>query len=225
MQYAAEIRQTARTALMITTSIIAVQDKVVQLPRTDVVSDSEDALAAYAKSIVNAMMEQTNASTSASIASLKGSSSEAMHEPTVSNIQSVGQAAQAIVHEITHLRRTTPEKKRCDKETSVDIPTTQLSSKGSPRSEQKSTPAKQTTKQGTTRILVSTSRQSRQSRSSVTGNDDDEDEDDDDACVGVETGSLEFVIGWGTSRALSEERGGSPNSVESLACGSEVACS
>ncbi len=55
--------------------------------------------------------------------------------------------------------------------------------------------------------------------------DDDEDEDDDDACVGVETMSLEFVIGWGASRALSEERGGSPNSVESLACGSEVACS
>ena len=177
MQYAAEIRQTARTALVITSSIIAVQDKVVQSPRTDVVSDSEDALAAYAKTVVNAMMEQTNASTSASIASLKDSSSEAMHEPTVSNIQSVGQAAQAIVHEITHLRRTTPEKKRCDKETSVDIPTTQLSSKGSPRSEQKSTPAKQTTKQGTTRIPVSTSRQSRQSRSSVTGNDDDEDED------------------------------------------------
>ena len=57
MQYAAEIRQTARTALVITSAIIAFQNKVVQSTRTDVVSDSEDALAAYAKTIVDLMME------------------------------------------------------------------------------------------------------------------------------------------------------------------------
>ena len=57
MQYAAKICQTARTALVIISSIIAVQDKVVQSPRTDAVSDSEDALAAYAKTVVNAIME------------------------------------------------------------------------------------------------------------------------------------------------------------------------
>ena len=78
MQYAAEIRQTARTALVITSSIIAVQDKVVQSPRTDVVSDSEDALAAYAKTVVDAMTEHTTGSTSASIASLKDNRTEAV---------------------------------------------------------------------------------------------------------------------------------------------------
>ena len=64
----------------------------------------------------------------------------------------VSQAAQAVVRELVQLKRTTPEKKKCAKETDTDVPITQFSKSGT--SQPKTTPVKSVSSTGQTSINV-----------------------------------------------------------------------
>ena len=65
----------------------------------------------------------------------------------------MSQAAQAVVQELMELQRTTPEKKKCAKETDIDVPITQVATGGA--SQPKTTPVKPASSKGRSPIKTS----------------------------------------------------------------------
>jgi hypothetical protein len=140
----------------------------------DVMAESEDVIAHYASDVVVSMNAKTTSAISSSLTAINELNSNSPEDSTKTDMFFVCQALQAVVQELTESHRLTPEKKKCAKETNIDIPITQFAKGGA--SQPKTTPVKSSSSKRRSPINTTSFSTSSLKKTSTNAEDDEDDD-------------------------------------------------